>query len=145
MQLLLHSFIHPLNFTCSLAHLISHTFDRTLTNSPTHSFTQIFACLLNYSHLRSIHTFYPFIHTSTQSLISKEIAHHDSLTHWIIHTLNQPSIGHDEVLRFSKWFWLLLNFANKELYLQWLIYLNHSNLTSASELCCGCVNPLEIY
>ena len=95
-QQLLHSFIHPHNFTYSLTHLISHTSDRTLTKSPTHPFIQTFACLLNYSHLRSIHTFYPFIHTFIQSPISKEIAHDDSLIDWIIYTLNQPSIRHDE-------------------------------------------------
>ena len=113
-QLLLHSFIHPLNFTSSLAHLISHTFDRTLTNSPMHSFTQIFTCLLYYSHLRNIHTFYPFIHTPIQSLISKEIVHDDSLTHWIIHTLNQPSIGHGKGLcsrsDFFCWISLIKNY-----------------------------------
>ena len=69
-QLLLHSFIHLHNLTYSLTHLISHTSDRTHTKSPTHSFTQTLACLLNYSHLRSIHTFFPFIHTFIQSLIS---------------------------------------------------------------------------
>ena len=131
-QVLLHSFIHPQNFTYSLTHLISHTSDRTLTKSPTHPFTKTFACLLNYSHLRSIYTFYPFIDTFIPSLISKEIAHDDSLTHWIIHTLNQPSIRHDEGFLLSKWlFFIFLNFSDKELYSQWS--LNHDNLTLVSD------------
>ena len=140
-QLLLHSFIHPNNFTSSLAHLINHT----LTNLPTHSFTQTFACLLNYAPLRGIHTFYSFIHTSIQSLISKEIAHNKSLTHWIIHTSNQPSIGHDEGLRSRSVFFLWWISLIKELYLQWLIYLIHNELTLVSEFLLWGVNPLKIY
>ena len=47
-----YSFIHSFCLTISHLHLISHTYDRTLTNSTTHSFTQTLACALKVTFFR---------------------------------------------------------------------------------------------